>query len=216
MYRLLVVDDDIELQQNLAEVLVSAGFDVEVAQRAEEAIELLERADFHLVLLDLIMPGMGGMDALPVIKKRFPKVRIIMITAFATVDNAVEAMRKGADDYIAKPFRVNDLLVAIKKCIEQIKFRECRAVLDIDATFNCMANTIRREILFLVGQEGKIRFMDIARTLEIEDHTKVNFHLKVLKDSNLIEQDGRKFYLLTPEGKKVSECLSMVMKNLSK
>lgn len=214
MYKVLVVDDDHEIQQNIAEILSCAGFDVAVANQAEEGLDLLAQGSFHVVLLDLMMPGIGGMDALPLIKRRFPNVKIIMITAFATVENAVEAMRKGADDYISKPFRANELIMTIRKTIEQIKFAECKGMLDIDATFNSLSNTIRREIIFLIAREGKMRFMDIARNLEIDDHTKVNFHLKVLKESNLIEQEA-KYYILTKQGKKVAECVNLVMKNLT-
>ncbi|MBW2689741.1 MAG: helix-turn-helix transcriptional regulator, partial [Deltaproteobacteria bacterium] len=74
--------------------------------------------------------------------------------------------------------------------------------------------SIRREILLLINREGKLRFMDIPRKLEIEDHTKVNFHLKVLKEANLIKQDEMKRYLLSPAGRKVIDCLQLVAKGL--
>ena len=131
-----------------------------------------------------------------------------------TIDNAVEAMRKGADDYITKPFKINELIVAVKKCLEEAKFMDCKAVLGMDDTFNSLANSIRREILVLVNREGKLKFMDICRKLEIEDHTKVNFHLKVLKESNLIKQDERKHYLLSRSGKKAMDCLHVVKSSI--
>ena len=80
----------------------------------------------------------------------------------------------------------------------------------MDDTFSSLANSIRRDILILVNREGKLRFMDISRKLEIEDHTKVNFHLKVLKEANLIKQDERKFYALSQAGKKVIDCLHFI------
>ena len=138
-----------------------------------------------------------------------------MVTAFSTVDNAVEAMRKGADDYITKPFKINDLRMTVRKCLEQAKFKSCKMLLDMDDTFSSLANSTRREILLLINSEGKIRFMDICRSLEIEDHTKVNFHLKVLKESSLVQQDERKSYTLSEAGSKVIDCLNTVVKGLT-
>jgi len=210
MYNILVVDDDKDMQGNIVEILEGADFTVDTADNGEEAVRLAAETMFDLVLLDLIMPGMGGMEALPMIKRECPNTKVIMITAFSTIDNAVEAMRKGADDYITKPFKINELMMAVKKCLEEAKFMDCKAVLAMDDTFNSLANSIRREILILVNRGGKLKFMDICRKLGIEDHTKVNFHLRVLKESNLIKQDERKYYLLSRSGKKAIDCLQVV------
>jgi DNA-binding response OmpR family regulator len=213
--KILLIDDDAELQATIAEVLQSAGFAVAAEKSAEAALDRLEKESFDIVLLDLIMPGMGGMQALPLIKKACPKAKIIMITAFATVDNAVEAMKRGADDYISKPFKVNELLTTVMRSREEAKFLECRSLLDLESTFSCLANAVRREIIIDLAREGSMRFMDLARHLQIEDHTKVNFHLKVLREAGLVEQDRRKFYLLSREGRKIVNCLTMVMKTIN-
>jgi DNA-binding response OmpR family regulator len=160
------------------------------------------------------MPGIGGMATLVQLKQRYPGCKVVMMTAFATVDNAVEAMRKGADDYVTKPFRIDDLLATVRRILEQARFAECRFLLDMDSTFNCLANVLRREILQLVGRQ-RIRFMDIVRSLEIEDHTKINFHLKTLRDAGLIRQDDRKFYELTAEGRRIVDCVGHLVKNLT-
>ncbi len=215
MPKILVVDDDTDLRENIEEILVGDGFDVRVAGNGEEALDLISGTFFDLVLLDLIMPKMGGMEVLSLIKRQYPKTKIIMITAYSTVDNAVEAMRNGADDYITKPFKVSELSMTVKKSLAEAKFLACKSILDMDNTFSCLANSIRRQILVLINQEEKIRFMDIARKLGIEDHTKVNFHLKVLKKANLIEQDVKKIYFLTKTGRKVIDCLDVVVKNLT-
>jgi len=215
MSKILVVDDDQELRENIVEILKAEDFDVRTAANGEEALDLLSETGFDLVLLDLIMPKMGGMDVLSLIKRQHPGVKVIMITAYSTVDNAVEAMKKGADDYITKPFKINDLSMAVKKNLAEAEFLACKTFLNMDNTFSCLANSMRRQILLLVNQEGKIRFMDITRKLGIADHTKVNFHLKVLKEANLIEQDSKKLYLIAEEGKKVLDCLNVVMKNLT-
>jgi DNA-binding NtrC family response regulator len=214
MNKILVVDDDRDMQENIVEVLENAEFDVCTADNGEEAIELVSETPFDLVLLDLIMPKMGGMEALPIIRRKCPNIKIIMVTAFSTIDNAVEAMRKGANDYITKPFKINELMMAVKRCLEEAKFQECKHVLGMDETFNSLANSIRREILLIVNQEGKLKFMEICRKLEIEDHTKVNFHLKVLRESKLIKQDERKYYILSSAGKKSIDCFSIIKNGL--
>ncbi|MCL7488687.1 MAG: response regulator [Desulfobulbaceae bacterium] len=215
MSKILVVDDDQELRENIMEILNTEGFDVRAAANGEEALDLFRETPFDLMLLDLIMPKMGGMEVLSRIKREHPGVKVIMITAYSTVDNAVEAMKKGADDYITKPFKINELSMAVKKNLAEAEFLACKTILDMDNTFSCLANSMRRQILVLVNQEGKIRFMDITRKLGVADHTKVNFHLKVLKEANLIEQDSKKLYLIAKEGKKVLDCLNVVMKNLA-
>jgi DNA-binding response OmpR family regulator len=213
--RILVVDDDRELRENVAEVLGDFGFVTSVAENGEEALVRLDADDFDLVLLDLIMPGMGGMETLLSIRRKHPKVKVLMLTAFATVDNAVEAMRKGAEDYLAKPFRVDELLVTVRRILEEARFQDCRTLPDIEGTFNCLANALRREIVRLIHRERRIRFMDIARRLEVADHTKINFHLKMLKEAGLLRQDDKKFYSLTPDGEKVIACLTSLAKTLS-
>ena len=207
MNKILVVDDDQDLRENLVEVLDNAGFTPDSASDGDEAIDKLINNEFDLVLLDSIMPGMDGMEVLPLIKRRFPQIKVIMLTAFSTVDGAVEAMRKGADDYLTKPFKINVLLVAVRRCLEEAKFVACDELLNMDDTFKCLANSTRRKTLALLKEHGKLRFMDITSKLDIDDHTKVNFHLKVLKDSALLEQDGRKYYQLSAKGKKIIECM---------
>jgi len=214
MTRILIVEDDSELRDSVAELLAEEGFDVATASDAETALEMIGDSDFNLVLMDLIMPGMGGMTALPLIKKKSPKTRVMMMTAFSTVSNAVEAMRQGADDYMTKPFKIEELLTTVRKNLEEVRFLECKAFLNMDDTFSSLANTIRRRIIFLLSEEGTLRFMEVARGLGEKDHTKVNFHLKVLRDSELIEQDENRSYRLSDHGTKVAECLDFIGKTL--
>jgi predicted transcriptional regulator len=85
----------------------------------------------------------------------------------------------------------------------------------MDDAFGSLSHATRRQILVILKQIGKMRFMEITRKLEIEDHTKMNFHLKVLKDAGLIKQDAHKHYLLSAEGEQVIKCLDAVVKGLS-
>ena len=215
MNSILVVYDDVELRESLGEILSGEGFNVATAESGNKALDRVTAQSFDLVLLDLVMPGLSGLDTLLLLRLQEPQLKVVLITAFSTVENAVEAMRRGAVDYLTKPFKTAELLTTVRRVLEEAKFRACTAILDTDSTFNALANPIRREILQLLSAEGKWRFMDLTRKLEIEDHTKVNFHLKVLKENGLINQDERKCYLLTAEGEKVAECMHVVIHNLT-
>jgi len=121
MKKILIVDDDAELSGNLTEILEDAGYQTDMAASGNEALEKVTDG-FDVVMLDMIMPGMSGLEVISELKKLVPATKIIMITAFATVDNAVQAIKLGANDYISKPFLIDDLLVTVKKVLEEASF----------------------------------------------------------------------------------------------
>ncbi len=152
---------------------------------------------------------------MPLLKKDYPNIKIIMITAFSTVENAVAAMKSGADDYLSKPFRRDELLVTVRLNLEELKFASQLSDPGMDDALACLANQTRRQILATLAREKQMRFMNLTRHLGISDHTKVNFHLKNLKMNNLISQDREKAYHLTPEGEKMVDCLQLLSKRIS-
>jgi DNA-binding NtrC family response regulator len=114
--KILVVDDEPALREVLQKGLNQmGGFSVEVAQNGKEAIEKIEQDVFDLVLTDLMMPEMNGIDLLKIIKGTRPEIPVIMMTAYGSIDTAVEAMMIGANDYITKPIDLKDLLIHISK-----------------------------------------------------------------------------------------------------
>lgn len=207
MKKILIVDDDAEFRANLTEILRDEGYETDSASSAKEALEKNQVQEFDIVLLDFMMPKMSGIDALQVIRNRHPKTKVIMITAFASVGNAVDAIKRGASDYISKPFKIPDMLMTIRRVIEEAKFEEGMKRLDLDLAFNAIANPIRRNILKLLHNTDSMRLMEITRELGIEDHTKVSFHLKLLKEAGIIMQDHAKTYSLTESGSKAMNCL---------
>jgi len=211
---ILVIDDDQDLRESIVEILENNDFSVRSCDSAEAALEKIRIAPPRLVIVDNMMPGMGGMALMPLLKNDYPNIRIIMITAFATVENAVAAMKSGADDYLSKPFRRDELLVAVRCNLEELKFARQLSEPCMDDTLACLANQIRRQILTLLAGEKQIRFMNLTRALGISDHTKVNFHLKNLKMNNLVSQDREKAYRLTPEGEKMVDCLQLLSKRI--
>lgn len=215
MKKILIVDDDAELRASLSEILRGAGYYIDEAASGKEAIEKATLSDFDIALLDLIMPRMSGIDALIELRRVNPKTKIIMLTAFATVENAIEAIKKGASEYISKPFKINELLTTIRRVFEEARFEEGIKRLDLDYALNSLSNPIRRNIIKLLSSIKGIPLMEITRALEIDDHTKVLFHLKRLEESGIVEQDKDRSYLLTKEGEKILECLKILENYLS-
>jgi len=109
------VDDEPDMRIALTHALSHSGYSVESASSGLEALEKLEADKFSLIITDVKMPGMSGIEVLGKVKKRSPKIPVIMITAYGTINNAVEAMQEGASDYILKPFSTEILEAAIKK-----------------------------------------------------------------------------------------------------
>ena len=105
----LVVDDEKNIRQTLAQALIPMGLNVETAVNGEEALQKVTEGEFDLMLLDLKMPGVDGMEVLRSLCELRPEIRIIIITAYGTVKNAVEAIKLGAVDFIEKPFSPREI-----------------------------------------------------------------------------------------------------------
>lgn len=116
--RILIVDDEPPSRDLCRIFLESDGYEVETADRAKKAIELLSEKRFDLVLTDLSMPDMDGVQLIKEVKYHFPATNIIIMTAFGSVGSAVDSMKSGAYDYIMKPFPRDLLLAAVRRCLE--------------------------------------------------------------------------------------------------
>jgi DNA-binding NtrC family response regulator len=117
---ILVVDDDREMSDLLAEILTDEGLSARTASRAPEAMWMMDSVQFPLVITDLRMPGGSGMELLASIRAAHPETEVIMITAFGTIDTAIEAMKRGAYDYITKPFKTDEILAVVRRALEKI------------------------------------------------------------------------------------------------
>lgn len=216
MQKILIVDDDVEIQSHLIQLLTKAGYEVVSASSAKEALEKAGAGEFDVALLDFMMPKMSGLDALPELRRMQPRIKVIMLTAFATIENAIDAVKQGACDYIAKPFKKEALLIAIRRALEEAKFEKGVILMGVDQTLTSISNPIRRDILKLLSVRPTMRLMELTRELKIDDHTKVNFHMKMLKEAGVIEQDADKNYSLTGEGRRTLECLKTIENYVSK
>jgi two-component system response regulator FlrC len=123
--RVLVVDDEAGIRSFIAEVLEGEGLAVELAADGAQAAELLERRAFHLMITDLKMPRMGGMELLRFARRSVPEMEVVVLTAHGTVDSAVEAMKLGAFDYLGKPLSGPDeLRLVVERALERRRLRD--------------------------------------------------------------------------------------------
>jgi len=171
--RIMVVDDERSMREFLGIMLRKQGYRVEQARGGEAAFELLEQNLFDLVITDLSMPRVGGMQVLERVKEVSPTTAVILVTAYATTESAVEAMKKGAFDYIIKPFKVDELKIIIENALEKRRLvsenkllREeitsrygfanlvgnCRAMRDIYDLIRKVKDT--RTNVFILGETG--------------------------------------------------------------
>ena len=115
--RILIVDDEVEITEILADLL-SEDYDCLRAGSAEEALERLNHNEFHLVISDITMPGMSGLDMIPHVKELSPDTVVVMISGMQTVESAIGALRLGAFDYLMKPFDLRQVEAVVKRALE--------------------------------------------------------------------------------------------------
>ncbi|MFV1957638.1 MAG: sigma-54-dependent transcriptional regulator, partial [bacterium] len=127
--KILVVDDEHSVRNMITVLLQKEQFDASGASSGEEALQILGERPFDLVLCDVRMPGMDGLQVLSTIRSQYPDTTVIMMSAFGTVDLAVKAMKQGAYDYISKPFKTDEILLTLKKAQERESLRRENIIL---------------------------------------------------------------------------------------
>ena len=135
LINILLVDDEIDFRATLQKRLRKRELKVMGVSSGEDAIELLNRQDFDVVVLDVRMEGMDGIEALKEMKRLYPLVEVIMLTGHAEVEAAVQGMELGAFDYLMKPMNIDDLLYKIqdaykKKSIHEKKIRDAEKAIE--------------------------------------------------------------------------------------
>lgn len=117
--KIIVIDDEESMCKFMQIMLKKEGYEVTSSQSSKDALEKIKNSNFDLVIADLMMPGLNGLELLSKVKSIDRDLSFIVMTAYASVDTAIEALKKGAFDYIAKPFKVDELKITIKKSLEQ-------------------------------------------------------------------------------------------------
>ena len=215
MKKILIVDDDVQFRSYLVQIVNDAGYENDTAASCGEALAKAAEGDYDLILLDMIMPKGSGEDCLLELKKNNPRTGVIVITAFATLKNAVDLLKKGARDYLAKPFKIEDLLMAIKRALEESRFENRAEKREFHLILSALSSPIRSEIVRLLSIRKNARLMDIAKELAIDDRAKILFHLKKLEELGIVEHDKENNYSLTIFGEMSRECLRILETHLS-
>jgi two-component system KDP operon response regulator KdpE len=117
----LIVDDERSIRVSLRTILSGLGFVIIEAARGEEALSLVKTAQFDVVLLDINMPGVGGIDVCRMMRRTAPRLPIVMLTVQGSEDRKVEALDAGADDYITKPFQLRELIARLRAAVRRNK-----------------------------------------------------------------------------------------------
>lgn len=123
MKKILVVEDDQDIRELLVETLKRSDFEVDTAENGKKGLEKFRKQNFDLILTDIRMPVMDGLNMLKKIKRADPRMPIVVVTAYPSVDSAVECLVEGADDYLVKPIKFDDLNVKIQKALEKRKIQ---------------------------------------------------------------------------------------------
>jgi len=167
--RILVVDDEHHVRMSLVHALMSFGYIVYNCSTAQEAVDSVHRQSYDILLTDLMMPDMDGMQLLSKIRKIDPTVSVVMMTAHGSIETAVEAMKLGADDYLLKPMELNVLEILIQKIVsKRVLARENRR-LTIENHALKQNIEIRYHLANMLGTSPKVQ----ALMKEIKRHSKV-------------------------------------------
>ena len=137
--KILVIDDEKRIRDGCHTILTASGYGVTCAENGKQGLDIINQEHFDIILLDLMMPELSGLDVLPMVKENHPDTVVIVITGYATVEYSIEAMKAGAFDFLAKPFSPNKLKVVVSKAIEHT-----RALKDIATEKSRMKGLINR------------------------------------------------------------------------
>lgn len=123
---ILVIDDEESMRAGCIQTLAENGYRVQAVENGHMGLERIAKESFDVILLDLKMPGIPGMEVLKKLKENDPNSVVIIITAYGTIDSAVEAMKRGAYDFLIKPFTPETLNSIVKRAVDsRLRFRRC-------------------------------------------------------------------------------------------
>jgi len=146
--KILVVDDEMGIREGCRRVLAEEGYDIDVAEDGTVGLQRVQEKSYDLILVDLMMPGIGGLDLIKKIHEIDPEIILVVITGYATIETAVEATKRGAYDYLPKPFTPEALAVLVKRGIEK---RELRLVAQR------LYHEREQRLLELAGEKSRLR-----------------------------------------------------------
>ncbi|MBI5681939.1 MAG: response regulator [Deltaproteobacteria bacterium] len=200
---ILVIDDDIPIQNLLHDFLSESGYNVITSSNPQTALEKLKETSVDLIITDLMMPGMNGMDLLKAVRFCSPNIPVVMITAYQSVDTAVKATKEGASDFISKPFSLEQIKFVVKKAMEDGKLRKQQKRRSTDKTKEA-------ETIGFMSQnlQEKIRELSALYTISETLHyplTMVELFEKVVElASSITESEKAGVWLFDRENKELT------------
>lgn len=163
--KILIIEDNLRVSSLMKRGLESQGYEIYISEDAEDALIMVERIDFDLIITDIMLPQMNGIELSKLIKKKHPDLPIIMLTALGTIDEKIEGFDAGADDYMVKPFEIRELYARIKAILlrkpkPNSKKEESNILEYQDLTINKNTNRIFRngQEIDLTPKEFKLLF----------------------------------------------------------
>lgn len=159
----LIVDDEDRIRHVCTKMLAQEGYEVAQAEHAEAGLAMVAKRHFDIILLDLLMPGMSGLEALGIIREQHPDTVVIVITGYATLDHAVDAMKNGAFDFLSKPFSPQDLRLVVTKAVEHIR------------TLQDIANEKSRMRTMINHLSGGVMATDSRKQVALANHAFLKF-----------------------------------------
>jgi diguanylate cyclase (GGDEF)-like protein len=183
MERILIVEDDSFFREVFSDILREEGYHVEVAASGEEALRMLQKNDYHVVVTDLVLHNITGLDILSSVKQKDPATEVIMVTGHGNMETAIIALKNGARDYLVKPINHEEFKHAVELCVEQRRLldenQELKDLVSLFQVSQTIANTLDLErihtlVVDAVSKEvGVTRgigyFLDANNTLQIKD-----------------------------------------------
>jgi YesN/AraC family two-component response regulator len=159
-YRILLVDDDIFILTGIAKDLESEGYNITTADNGSRAIELLKVHDFDLVITDLVMDTVDGIQVLAFAKEHNPDTMVIILTGYGDLDSAIDAIRAGTDDYMLKPCEPEEMYFRVSRCIEKIELKNRLKSYENILPVCCVCKSIRDDS---GSQPGKGRWVSVEK-----------------------------------------------------
>ena len=198
--KILVIDDESSITKLCRKIIDGMDLSCDTAATAEEGLAAMEQNKYSLLLLDINLPGIGGMEMLEKVRVLYPKTQVVIITGKATVENAVEAMKKDACDYVTKPFEIEEFRISIKKALEKYELIEeicgLKNTISIYEVARAMSGVMPLDGLFqlIFKQLNKEIAIDGGSIAILEPETK-ELIIKYAEGSNAEKVMGKSFKL---------------------
>jgi len=167
MERVLVVEDDSFFRETFRDLLQEDGYEVDVASSGAEALEMLHKYEYHVVVTDLVMKGLSGLDLLSRVKQLDPAIEVILVTGHANVETAIFALKNGARDYLVKPINHDEFKHTVALCIEQRRLLdenlELKRLVNLFQISQTIANCLELERLYKLVIDSLAKEVDVSR-----------------------------------------------------